>query len=56
MKILKMMALLAALLLVAAPQVFAADAAAGGGTNWVAITSGFAMALRRHSGPSVRAA
>jgi|SRR3984885_9951525 F-type H+-transporting ATPase subunit c len=45
MKILKMMALLAALLLIAAPQVFAADAAAGGGTNWVAITSGFAMAL-----------
>ena len=45
MKILKMMALLAVLLLIAAPQVFAADAATAGGTNWVAITSGFAMAF-----------
>lgn len=45
MKILKMMALLGVLLVIAAPQAFAADAPAAGGTNWVAITSGFAMAL-----------
>jgi len=45
MKILKMMALMGALLVIAAPQAFAADAATGGGTNWVAITSGFAMAF-----------
>ena len=45
MKILKMMALVGALLIIAAPQAFAADAATGGGTNWVAITSGFAMAF-----------
>jgi F-type H+-transporting ATPase subunit c len=45
MKILKMMALVGVLLVIAAPQAFAADAATGGGTNWVAITSGFAMAF-----------
>jgi F-type H+-transporting ATPase subunit c len=38
----KMMFTMAALLLVASP-IFAADGAAG--TNWVAITSGFSMAL-----------
>ncbi len=45
MKILKMIALVGVLLVIAAPQAFAADAATGGGTNWVAITSGFAMAF-----------
>jgi len=45
MKLLKMMALVGVLLVIAAPQAFAADAATGGGTNWVAITSGFAMAF-----------
>lgn len=45
MKILKMVALVGALLVIAAPQAFAADAVAGAGTNWVAITSGFAMAF-----------
>ena len=45
MKILKMVALVGALLVIAAPEAFAADAVAGAGTNWVAITSGFAMAF-----------
>jgi len=45
MKILKMLGLVAAMLVIVAPQAFAAEGAAGGGTNWVAITSGFAMAL-----------
>lgn len=37
----KMLLLLAAMLIVASP-IFAAD---GAGTNWVAITSGFSMAI-----------
>ena len=36
--------MLLALLALASP-VFAAEGPAGGGTNWVAITSGFAMAI-----------
>src|SRR3990172_3989762 len=39
---LKLLLMVAAFLLVASP-VFAADA--GGGANWVAITSGFSMAI-----------
>jgi len=39
---LKLLLMMAAFLLVASPM-FAADA--GGGTNWVAITSGFSMAI-----------
>jgi len=45
MKILKMLLFAAAIFAVAAPQAFAAEGAAGGGPNWVAITSGFAMAF-----------
>jgi len=44
MKILKMLLFVAAMLVLVAPQAFAAEGAAGT-TNWVAITSGFAMAF-----------
>ena len=37
--------LLALVLFAFATPMFAAEAAAGGGTNWVAITSGFSMAI-----------
>ncbi|HXW18166.1 MAG TPA: ATP synthase F0 subunit C [Candidatus Acidoferrales bacterium] len=45
MKILKILLAAAAMLVVVAPQAFAAEGAAAGTTNWVAITSGFAMAF-----------